>query len=89
VTRNNETAVHDVFSQKASYPALSHSHPSGHSTATLTGTITKHNQNITAGVANSMDSNTTVSIDGTKISFNLHRERESERERGTDNDLLL
>jgi hypothetical protein len=32
--------------------------------ATLTGTITNHNQNITAGVANSSDSNTTVSFDG-------------------------
>jgi microcompartment protein CcmL/EutN len=40
-----------------------HSHSSGHSFAILTGTITNHNQHITAGVASSRDTNTTVSLE--------------------------
>jgi len=39
-------------------------HPLGHKIATLAGTITKHNQNATAGVANSSDTNSTVSLEG-------------------------
>jgi hypothetical protein len=46
------------------YPAVSQWHSAGHIIATLAGTITNHNQKITAGVANSSDSNTTVSLDG-------------------------
>jgi len=53
-----------------------HSHSTGHSIATLAGTITNHNQNATAGVANSSDTNTTVSLDGMASCCNLQRERE-------------
>jgi hypothetical protein len=56
------------------YPAASHNHSSGHSIATLAGTITIHNQNTTAGVANSSDTNTTVSLDGMASCCNLQRE---------------
>jgi len=57
------------------YPPVSHRHPSGHNIATLAGTITKYNQNIRAGVANSSDTNTTVSFDGMESCCNLHRQR--------------
>jgi hypothetical protein len=60
------------------YPVVLHSHPSGHSAATLAGTITNRNQYTTAGVANSRDSNTTVSFDGLASCCNLERERETE-----------
>ena len=49
-------------------------HFSGHSTATLAGTITNHNQNTRAGVANSIDTNTTVSLDGMASCCDLQRE---------------
>jgi len=52
-------------------PPESHQHSSGHSIATLAGLITNHNQNITAGVANSSDINTTVSLDGVASCCNL------------------
>jgi hypothetical protein len=61
--------------QEMWYTAVSHKHSSGHSIATLAGTITNHNQNITAGVANSSDTNTTVSLDGMASCCNQHRER--------------
>jgi hypothetical protein len=37
--------------------------------------ITNHNQKITAGVANSSDTTTTVSFDGMASCCNLYRER--------------
>jgi len=49
----------------------SHQHSSRHSIATLAGCITNHNQNITAGVANSSDTTTTVSLSGVAICCNL------------------
>jgi hypothetical protein len=36
--------------------------------------ITSHNQNITAGVANSSDTNTTVNLDGMACCCNLQTE---------------
>jgi len=56
------------------YSSGSHLHSSGHSIATLAGRTTNHNQNITAGVANSSDTNTTVSLDGMASCCNLNRE---------------
>jgi hypothetical protein len=69
------TAVNDALSQSTSYPPMSHSHPSGQSIATLVGTITNHSQNITAGVANSKDSNSTVRLDGMASCCKLQREK--------------
>ena len=69
----------DVTLQLTSYHPLSHVHFSGHSIATLTGTITNHNQNNTAGVAKSTETNTTVSLGGVASCCNLQRERERER----------
>jgi len=43
--------------------------------ANLVGRITNHNQNIAAGVANSSDTNSTVSLGGMASCCNLHRER--------------
>jgi len=57
------------------YPAVSHSHFSGHSTATFAGRITNHSQNATAGAANSSDISTRVSLDGMASCCNLQRER--------------
>jgi len=37
--------------------------------------ITNHNQDMTAGVANSSDTNTTVRLDGMASCCNLHRDR--------------
>jgi len=54
---------------------VSHRHSSGHSTATLAGTITNHNQNATAGVVNSSDISTTFSLDGMARCCDLQRER--------------
>ena len=56
------------------YPPVSHLHSSGHSFATLAGTITNHNQNAIAGVANSSDISTKVSLDDMAICCNLQRE---------------
>jgi len=50
-------------------------HSLGHSIAILVGRTSNYNQNITAGVANSSDTNTTVSLDGMASCCNLHRER--------------
>ena len=63
------------------YPSLSHLHSSGHCIATLVGSVTNHNQNIITGVANSNDTNTTVSLDGMAMFCNLHTERETVVER--------
>jgi hypothetical protein len=76
-----EKAVDDEPLHETSRPTLSHTHPSGHSSATLAGTITNHNQMITAGVANSSDSNTTVSLDGAAACCILYREREREKKK--------
>ena len=51
-------------------------HSTGHSNVTLARTITNHNQNTTTGVANTSDTNTTVSLDGMASCCNLQRERE-------------
>jgi hypothetical protein len=56
------------------YPPGSHRHSSGHSIATLTGRITNQNQNVTAGVANSSDTTTTVCLDGMASCYDLLRE---------------
>jgi len=69
------TAVNDESLQKTWYPPASHMHSLGHSIATLAGWTTNHNQNVTAGVANSSDTNTTVTLDGMASCCNLHRER--------------
>ena len=71
----NGAAVKDGPLQLAKYPPCSHLHPSGHRIVTLAGRITNHNQNTTAGVANSSDTNTTVSLDGMASCCDLHRER--------------
>jgi hypothetical protein len=73
------TVVNDVLLHMTKYPVGSHQHPPGHSTATFAGGITNHNENITAGVANSSDSNSTVSLDGMASCCNLQRERDSRR----------
>jgi hypothetical protein len=49
----------------------SYLHSSGHSIATVAGRITKHNQNATAGVANSSNTNTRVSLEGMAKYCNL------------------
>jgi hypothetical protein len=56
-------------------PTSLHLHPSGHSVTALVCWNTNQNQNITAGEANSSDTNTTVSLDAMAIRSNLHRER--------------
>jgi hypothetical protein len=56
--------VNDLRLHMTRYPPLSHLQFSGHSIATLAGTITNHNQNIRAGDAKRSDTNTTVSLDG-------------------------
>jgi hypothetical protein len=43
--------------------------------ASVVGWIINHNQNIRAGVANSSDSNTTVSLDDKAKFLDLHREK--------------
>jgi len=53
---------------------MSHWHFSGNSIVTLAGRITKHNQNITAVVANSRDRNTAISLDGIASCSFLQRE---------------
>jgi hypothetical protein len=55
---------------------LSHSHPSGHSIATLAGTNTNHNQKITAGVANNIDTKTTATLNDVASGCNLQGERD-------------
>jgi hypothetical protein len=74
VRRIEETEVNDVLTHMTWYPPASHLHSSGISIATLAGTITNHNQNITAGIANSNDTNATVSLDGVASCCNLERE---------------
>ena len=69
------TAVNDGPSQRTMYPAFSHWQFSGHNIATLAGMVSNTIQNITADVANSSDTNTTVSLDGMASCCNLHRER--------------
>ena len=69
------TAVNDGSSHETWHPPGSHRHSSGHSIATLAGTITNHNQNIRTGVANSSDTSITVSLDGMASCCNLHREK--------------
>ena len=70
----------DDIEQETWYSTGSCLHSTGHSNVTLARTITNHNQNTTTGVANSSDTNTTVSLDGMEICCNLQRERERERE---------
>jgi hypothetical protein len=60
---------------------VSHRHRSGHSIATLAGTITNHIQKITAGDANSSDTKTTATLDELARACNLQEERQRERER--------
>jgi hypothetical protein len=49
--------------QLTEYPSLSHLHSSRHADASVVGWIINHNQNTTAGVANSSDTNSTVRLD--------------------------
>jgi hypothetical protein len=44
---------------------------SGHGVATLPGTITNHNQNMTTDAVNSSDSNSTDSLDEVASCWNL------------------
>ena len=74
------TAFNDVPSQSTTHPPVSHLHSSGHSIATLAGRINNHNQNIRGGVANSSDTNTSVSLDGMASCCNLQRERGTDTE---------
>jgi hypothetical protein len=53
----------------------SYQHSTGNCIANLIGWITIQNQNITAGVENISDTNTTVSLDGMASCCNLQRER--------------
>jgi hypothetical protein len=77
VVRGTEgTAVNGVLVHVTRYFSGSHSHPSGLPTADIAGRITNHNQNITADVANSSDSNRTMRVDGMASGCNLQRERE-------------
>jgi hypothetical protein len=43
---------------------VSHWHSSEHNIATLADKINNHNHNLKAGVVNSSDTNTTISLDG-------------------------
>jgi hypothetical protein len=63
------------FEQSTKYPSQSHLHFSGHALASVVGWIINHNQNVTAGVANSSDTNITVSLDDMASFLDLHRER--------------
>jgi hypothetical protein len=65
----------DEIEQATWYLPGSFQHSTGHCVANLVGWITTQNQNITAGVADSSDTNTTVSIDGMASCCNLQRER--------------
>jgi hypothetical protein len=62
----------DEPEQSTWYPLGSHRHSSGYSISTLAGRITSRNQNMTAGVANSSDTNTTVNLDGMARFCNMH-----------------
>jgi hypothetical protein len=64
------------FEQLIRYPSLRHVHFSGHTVVSVTCWINNLTQNMTAGVANSSDSNTTVSLDGMASCCNLHREKD-------------
>jgi hypothetical protein len=55
------------------YPPASYQHSTRYCIANLVRWITTQNQNITAGLANSSDTNTTVSLDGMVSCCNLHR----------------
>jgi hypothetical protein len=48
--------------QLTKYPFQSHLHSLGHDIDSVVGWIINHIQNITTGVANSSDTNTTVSL---------------------------
>jgi hypothetical protein len=65
----------EEIEQATWYLPGSFQHSTGHGIANLVGWITTQNQNITAGVANSSDTNTTVSLDGKASCCNLQRER--------------
>ena len=70
------TRFNDIPSHLTLYPPGSHRHFSGQSFATLAGSITNHNQNITAGDVISSDTSTIVSHYGMANCCILHRERE-------------
>jgi hypothetical protein len=63
------------FEQSTKYPSLSHLHSSKHAIASVVSWIINHIQNITAGVANSSNTNITVSLDDMAIFLDLHSER--------------
>jgi len=65
----------DEIEQSTWYPPGSYHHSTGHSIDSLVGWITTQNQNITEGLVNNSDTNTTVSLDGMANCCNLHRER--------------
>jgi len=65
----------DELEQSTWYSPIPHQHFSGHSIATLAGRITNHNQNVTAGNANSSNTNTTVIRDGIANCCNQQRQR--------------
>jgi hypothetical protein len=65
----------DDFEQSTWYVPVLHSHSTGHIIATVAGCITNQNQNMTAGVANINDTNTSTSLDGMVGCCNLNRER--------------
>ena len=69
----------DVPEHVLKYLPVPHLHYSGHSIATLAGTITNQNQNTKAGEAIRSDISNTVIFDCMASCCKLQRERESER----------
>jgi hypothetical protein len=67
--------LNDALLHVTWYPPGTHRHTSGHSIFTLAGTITNHNQNKKAGVANRSNTNTTFSLDDMASCCNLQREK--------------
>jgi hypothetical protein len=63
------------FEQSTKNPNRSQLHSSGQCIASVVVWIINHNQNITTGVANSNDTNITVSLDDKANFLDLHRER--------------
>jgi hypothetical protein len=66
----NDEPLHETW-----YSPVSQLHSSGHPIATVAGRITNHNQDIAADVANSSDTNSTISVEGMAGCCNLRREK--------------
>jgi hypothetical protein len=62
------------FEQSTKIPSHSHLHSLGHAVASVVGWIITHNQNIREGVANSSNTNITVSLDDMASFLDLHSE---------------